>query len=107
MLNPSKILEEDKMAIEQITPQTKQNGDPGTRNAAPPEECICITIIANTPGQVISEFHRQNLCEKGYSISSRILPHSFARVNDNGRTDKIFEGEKLYAGTFMRNSCMS
>ena len=94
------------MAFEETTAPAQQNGDPGARNAASAEECICITIIANTPGQVISEFHRQNLCEKGYSISNRILPHSFARVNDNGRTDRIFEGEKLYAGTFMRTSCM-
>ncbi len=61
-----------------------------------------ITIFGNRPSEILDSFYNLDLAAKGYSIAGRIVPQSACVVQENGKESNLFNGEKLYAGTFTR-----
>ena len=61
-----------------------------------------ITLFGSTPGEILAAFHKTGLADRGYAISGRIVPHQAALIGDNGESINLFDGERLYSGTFIR-----
>lgn len=61
-----------------------------------------MTIFGKSPSEILDSFYNLGLAAKGFSISGRIVPQSACVVNTNGENTNLFNGEKLYAGTFTR-----
>lgn len=61
-----------------------------------------ITFFGKKPSEVLAAFHASGLSASGFSIAGRIVPHSAHLVGGNGEHSSLFDGEKLYAATFMR-----
>ena len=61
-----------------------------------------MTIFGKSPSEILDSFYNLGLAAKGFSISGRIVPQAACVVNANGQNDSLFNGEKLYAGTFTR-----
>jgi hypothetical protein len=83
------------MALQETT--TPQNAAIHT-----PMQDECITIIAQSPGQALKEFHRRGLGKQGYAICGRVVPHKFDVINDEGEAEELFDGKHFYSATFFR-----
>lgn len=65
-----------------------------------------VTFFGNKPSEVLDAFHASGLSAQGYSIACRIVRQSAQRI-ESGVNRNLFDGKKLYAGTFIRNSTQS
>lgn len=63
-----------------------------------------ITFFGHSPSEILSAFHRSGLSSNGFSIAGRIVPQAAHVVGQGIENTALFEGEKLYAGTFIRRS---
>ncbi|TGY88419.1 AMP nucleosidase [Marinicauda algicola] len=61
-----------------------------------------ITFLAKTFSAAALEFHRGRMAEKGYRMEGRIESTVFHMIDAEGRTDPAFEGEPLFAVTFVK-----
>lgn len=61
-----------------------------------------VTILARTFSAAAMEFHRAKMAEKGYRMEGRIEPAVFQILEDMGAPKDLFEGEPLFAVTFVR-----
>lgn len=61
-----------------------------------------ITIFGKGPSDILDSFYTLGLAAKGFSITGRIVPQAACVVGANGENSNLFNGEKLYAGTFTR-----
>ncbi len=61
-----------------------------------------ITIMAKTFSAAAMEFHRANMAEKGYRMEGRIEPATFQKLDEEGGMEKLFDGEPMFAVTFVR-----
>ncbi len=63
-----------------------------------------VTIFANTPSKIFSQFYKSGLASKGYYIIGKIIPHKAQFIGDDGNDVELFTNDqKLYAATFVRN----
>ncbi len=70
------------------------------QNTACKEEGM--TIFGKSPSEILDTFYNLGLAAKGFSISGRIVPQAACVVGADGQNANLFNGEKLYAGTFTR-----
>ncbi len=61
-----------------------------------------ITILAKTFSAAAMEFHRAKMAEKGYRMEGRIEPAVFQMIEDVGAPADLFDGDPLFAVTFVR-----
>lgn len=61
-----------------------------------------ITILARTFSAAAMEFHRSRMAERGYRMEGRIEPAVFQMIEDMGAPADLFEGEPLFAVTFIK-----
>lgn len=81
--------------------QTAQIEETQAENTNTEEERI--TILATSFGQAAVEFHRRRMAEQGYRLENRIAGHKFFRT-DGMELSSLFEGETLWAVTFVKAS---
>lgn len=60
-----------------------------------------ITILAKTFSAAAMEFHRAKMAERGYRMEGRIEPATFQMIEDLGSPEPLFDGEPLFAVTFV------
>ncbi len=63
-----------------------------------------ITLFGRKPREVLEAFHSTGLAEQGFSILGRIVPQRAVLIGQEGQNTSLFEGETLYAGTFIRRT---
>lgn len=63
-----------------------------------------ITVLAKDFTPAAMEFHRRNMSEKGYRMEGQIVPRKFQMIEGMGAPKELFDGEMLYAVTFVRKS---
>ncbi len=61
-----------------------------------------ITILAKTFSAAAMEFHRAQMAERGYRMEGRIEPAVFQMLEDVQQPSDLFDGEPLFAVTFVR-----
>jgi len=61
-----------------------------------------ITFLAKTFSAAALEFHRGRMAERGYRMEGRIAPTSFQMIDEEGRTEPVFDGEPLFTVTFIK-----
>ena len=61
-----------------------------------------ITIIAREFTAAALEFHRGKMAEKGYRMEGSITPRTFKLLEGVGEPQDMFEGEPLFAVTFVK-----
>ena len=59
------------------------------------------TIIVPSLSQAALEVHRQNMWEKGYRLENSINSQKYFH-SDGREISKLFEGEAMYAITFVK-----
>lgn len=63
-----------------------------------------ITLFGHKPAEILQEFHASGMSARGFSIVGRILPQTATVVGQGGINSNLFNGEQLYAGTFIRQA---
>ncbi len=61
-----------------------------------------ITILAKTFSAAAMEFHRSRMAERGYRLEGRIEPAVFQMIEDMNAPADLFDGEPMFAVTFVR-----
>ncbi|MAW81619.1 MAG: AMP nucleosidase [Parvularcula sp.] len=61
-----------------------------------------ITIIAREFTAAALEFHRGKMAEKGYRMEGSITPRSFKMIEGMEAPKDLFDGEPLFAVTFVK-----
>ncbi|WP_440957849.1 AMP nucleosidase [Oceanicaulis sp. LC35] len=61
-----------------------------------------ITFLAKTFSAAALEFHRGRMAERGYRMEGRIEPTAFQMIDEEGKTDPVFDGEPLFTVTFVK-----
>jgi hypothetical protein len=65
-----------------------------------------ITFFGHSPSEILDAFYSSGLAARGFSIAGRIVPHSACLIGQGSENEELFNGAKLYAGTFMRQSAI-
>ena len=63
-----------------------------------------ITVLAREFTPAAMEFHRRNMSEKGYRMEGQIVQRKFQMIEGMDAPKDLFDGEMLYAVTFVRKS---
>jgi hypothetical protein len=61
-----------------------------------------ITILAREFTAAALEFHRGKMAEKGYRMEGSITPRSFKMIEGLNEPADLFDGEPLFAVTFVK-----
>ena len=61
-----------------------------------------ITILAREFTAAALEFHRGRMAEKGYRMEGSITPRSFKMIEGVEPPKDLFEGDPLFAVTFVK-----
>ena len=61
-----------------------------------------ITFLAKTFSAAALEFHRGRMAERGYRMEGRIEPTALQMIDEDGKTEKVFDGEPLFTVTFVK-----
>ena len=61
-----------------------------------------ITILAREFTAAALEFHRGKMAEKGYRMEGSITPRTFKMIEGVNPPKDMFDGEPLFAVTFVR-----
>ncbi len=61
-----------------------------------------ITILAREFTAAALEFHRGRMAEKGYRMEGSITPRYFKMIEGGGDPKDLFDGEPLFAVTFVK-----
>lgn len=61
-----------------------------------------ITILAREFTAAALEFHRGKMAEKGYRMEGSITPRCFKMIEGTAPPADIFDGEPLFAVTFVK-----
>ena len=82
-----------------ITMSAPMSSQPDHAPLTDPER---ITIVAREFSAAALEFHRGRMAERGYRLEGSILPRTFQMIDgDKGPAD-LFDGEVLFAVTFVK-----
>lgn len=68
-------------------------------SASDPER---ITIVAREFSAAALEFHRGRMAERGYRLEGSILPRKFQMIEGENGPKDLFDGEVLFAVTFVK-----
>ncbi len=61
-----------------------------------------ITILAREFTAAALEFHRGKMAEKGYRMEGSITPRTFKMIEGAEQPKDLFEGDPLFAVTFVK-----
>lgn len=61
-----------------------------------------ITILAREFTAAALEFHRGRMAEKGYRMEGSITPRTFKILEGSDQPKDLFDGEPLFAVTFVK-----
>ncbi|MEM8937096.1 MAG: AMP nucleosidase [Pseudomonadota bacterium] len=61
-----------------------------------------ITILAREFTAAALEFHRGRMAEKGYRMEGSITPRAFKMIEGQKPPEDMFDGEPLFAVTFVK-----
>ena len=61
-----------------------------------------ITILAREFTAAALEFHRGKMAEKGYRMEGSITPRSFKMIEGTAPPADLFDGDPLFAVTFVK-----
>jgi len=61
-----------------------------------------ITILAREFTAAALEFHRGKMAERGYRLEGSITPRTFQMIEGAEGPKELFDGEPLFAVTFVR-----
>lgn len=61
-----------------------------------------ITILAREFTAAALEFHRGRMAEKGYRMEGSITPRTFKMIEGANQPVDLFDGEPLFAVTFVK-----
>lgn len=61
-----------------------------------------ITVLAREFTPAAMEYHRREMGKKGYQLHSAIKQQSFYVIEGPGEPTKLFDGEEMWAATFVR-----
>ena len=62
-----------------------------------------VTFFGQKPSEVHDAFFASGLSALGFAISGRIVLQTAQVISQNGERNSLFDGQKLYAGTFLRS----
>ena len=65
-----------------------------------------ITILAREFTAAALEFHRGRMAEKGYRMEGSITPRSFKMLEGAEQPKDLFDGEPLFAVTFIKRDAV-
>jgi hypothetical protein len=65
-----------------------------------------ITILAREFTAAALEFHRGKMAEKGYRMEGSITPRSFKMIEGTAPPADLFDGDPLFAVTFVKRDSM-
>lgn len=65
-----------------------------------------ITILAREFTAAALEFHRGRMAEKGYRMEGSITPRTFKFVEGGAQPKDLFDGEPLFAVTFVKREAL-
>jgi len=74
------------------------------QDSAPDPERI--TILAREFTAAALEFHRGRMAEKGYRMEGSITPRSFKMLEGHESPKDLFDGDPLFAVTFVRKDAI-
>jgi hypothetical protein len=63
-----------------------------------------ITILAREFTAAALEFHRGKMAAKGYRMEGSITPRCFKMIEKGGEPEDLFDGEPLFAVTFIKRN---
>jgi len=63
-----------------------------------------ITVYAREFSPAAMEYHRRDMGRRGYLLAGPIVQQNVFLLEGPGRPDPLFDGEPLYAVTFVRKS---
>jgi hypothetical protein len=66
-----------------------------------------ITILAREFTAAALEFHRGKMAEKGYRMEGSITPRSFKMIEGTAPPADLFDGDPLFAVTFVKRDSMA
>ena len=66
-----------------------------------------ITILAREFTAAALEFHRGKMAEKGYRMEGSITPRSFKMIEGTAPPADLFDGDSLFAVTFVKRDAMA
>lgn len=61
-----------------------------------------ITILAREFTAAALEFHRGRMAEKGYRMEGSITPRAFKMIEGTEQPKDLFDGDPLFAVTFVK-----
>jgi hypothetical protein len=61
-----------------------------------------ITYLARSFSAAALEFHRGRMADKGYRLEGRIESTVFHMIDEEGRSEPLFDGEPLFEVTFIK-----
>lgn len=67
-----------------------------------PKDPERITILAREFTAAALEFHRGRMAEKGYRMEGSITPRSFKMLEGGEHPKDLFDGDPLFAVTFVK-----
>jgi hypothetical protein len=62
-----------------------------------------ITVLSKDFTPAAMEYHRRAMATKGFRLEGRITPRRFQVIEDLGEPKDLFEGQVMYAVTFVRD----
>ena len=65
-----------------------------------------ITILAREFTAAALEFHRGRMAEKGYRMEGSITPRAFKMIDGVEAPKDLFDGEPLFAVTFVKRDAV-
>jgi hypothetical protein len=65
-----------------------------------------VTILAREFTAAALEFHRGKMAEKGYRMEGSITPRSFKMIEGAAPPKDLFEGDPLFAVTFVKRDSL-
>lgn len=63
-----------------------------------------VTILARSFPEAAMEFHRSKMATRGYRLEGRIQPQVFQIVDGMEPPKDLFDGEPMFAVTFVRKA---
>ena len=66
-----------------------------------------ITILAREFTAAALEFHRGRMAEKGYRMEGSITPRTFKMIEGAEQPKDLFDGEPIFAVTFVKKDSLS
>ena len=74
--------------------------EPQTDTPASPKR---VTVLCRDFAPAALDYHRRSMREKGYRLEGAITPRQVQMIDGPGHTEVLFDGQLLYAATFVKD----